>query len=125
VDDVLPALQALADPTRFAVFNCIRGCGGESAYDPTTGQCDAGEPGGVAVCDVKCQVPCSPSTLTHHLNTLRDAGLIATEKRGRKVYARILPDRLAQLGRFFRGEAATCACPTSTTESLHAELAPI
>lgn len=109
MDDVLVVFQALADPTRFAVFNCIRGCGGESAYDAETGLCDAGEPQAVSVCSVKCQVPCAPSTLTHHLNTLRDAGLITTEKRGRNVYAAVVPERLALVSKFF-ASAERCAC---------------
>ena len=92
--DVLTSLQALADPTRFAVFNCIRGCGGASAYDCETGECDATEPGAVALCDVKCQVPCTPSTLTHHLNVLRDAGLIDNQRKGRKAFVRIRPEAM-------------------------------
>ncbi|MBS1708046.1 MAG: helix-turn-helix transcriptional regulator [Armatimonadetes bacterium] len=99
--DVLAALQALADPTRFAVFNCIRGCGGASAYDCDTGECDATDPGAVALCDVKCRVPCAPSTLTHHLNVLRDAGLIDNERRGRKAYVRIRPGVLRALSAYF------------------------
>lgn len=101
-------LQALADPTRLAVFQCIRGCGGQSLYDTETGECDAGTPGSVAVCTVRCHVPCAPSTLSHHLNALRDAGLIGTEKRGRQVYARVVPEALEALVAFFGG-SADCA----------------
>lgn len=100
MEEVLRSLQALADPTRFAVFNCIRGCGGASAYDAETGECDATEPGAVALCDVKCHVPCNPSTLTHHLNVLREAGLIDTERRGRKAYARIRPEAVRRIADF-------------------------
>ena len=100
-NDILPILRALADPTRLAVFQCIRGCGGTAGYDTATGFCDGGTEGGAAVCDIRCQVPCAPSTLTHHLNTLRDAGLIETQKRGRVVYARIRPDALMKLTAFF------------------------
>jgi len=100
-DDVLPILRALADPTRMAVFQCIRECGGEACYDTSTGLCDGGTEGGVAVCDVRCKVPCAPSTLTHHLNTLRDAGLIETQKRGRIVYACIRREALAKAVAFF------------------------
>ena len=103
MDEVLPILRALADPTRLAVFQCIRGCGGAAAYDTTTGFCDGGCAGGVAVCEVRCQVPCAPSTLTHHLNTLRDAGLIETHKRGREVYAHIRPEALIKIAAFFSG----------------------
>lgn len=98
--------QALADPTRLAVFDCIRGCGGAATYDTETGECDAGSPGAVAACSIRCHVPCAPSTLTHHLNVLRTAGLIETERRGREVYARVLPEALARLARF--------AAPSST-----------
>lgn len=101
MNDILPILRALADPTRLEVFQCIRCCGGAAGYDTTTGLCDAGTEGGVAVCDIRCKVPCAPSTLTHHLNTLRDAGLIETQKRGRIVYARLRPDALARLAVFF------------------------
>lgn len=110
MSDVLRVIQALADPTRFAVFECIRGCGGASGYDSDTGTCDAGEIGAVCLCDVKCQVPCAPSTLTHHLNALRDAGLITTEKRGRRVYASIVPERLVALAGFFALPSKNCAC---------------
>lgn len=104
MDEVLPILRALADPMRLAVFQCIRCCGGVAGYDTTTGQCDAGTVGGIAVCDIRCKLPCAPSTLTHHLNTLRDAGLIETEKRGRVVYARLRPDALQRLTAFFSPE---------------------
>ena len=46
----------------------------------------------------------SPSTLTHHLNALRDAGLIETQKRGRVVYCKVKPDALALIGGFVRGK---------------------
>ena len=101
MEDPLKVLQALADPTRFAVFQCIRGCGGTSAYDTETGECDGGSLEAVAVCDIRCQVPCVPSTLSHHLNVLREAGLIDTERRGRTVFARVRQERLVALAGFF------------------------
>lgn len=100
-DDILPILRALADPTRLAVFQCIHGCGGTAGYDTNTGRCDGGTEAGAAVCDIRCQVPCAPSTLTHHLNTLRSAGLIETYKRGRTVYVHIRPEALMRLTAFF------------------------
>ncbi|MGV3617298.1 MAG: ArsR/SmtB family transcription factor [Fimbriimonas sp.] len=109
--DALTMLQALADPTRLAVFECIRGCGGASVYDTTTGECDGGTDGAVAVCTVRCQVPCKPSTLSHHLNTLREAGLIETEKRGREVYARVVPAALERLARFLTHGGEACCTP--------------
>lgn len=104
MDEILPILQALSDPKRLAILQCIRGCGGAACYDTCTGLCDAGCEGGVAVCEVRCQVLCPPSTLTYHLNALRDVGLIETRKRGRQVYAALRPEALMKLVAFFAPE---------------------
>ena len=103
--DVVPILKALSDPMRLAVFQCIRGCGGSAGYELDTGYCDGGTEGGVSLCDIRCRMPCTASTLTHHLNVLRDAGLIETEKRGRVVYARVRPEALTRMAGFFTLEA--------------------
>lgn len=117
-------LSALGDPTRFAVFECVRGCGGSSAYDTETGLCDAGEPGSVASCEVKCRVPCKPNTVSHHLSVLREAGLVTTEKRGREVYVRVVPEALAELAAYFVGSHAKPDCCTPN-DPCHSELAPV
>jgi len=101
VEDIIPIFRALADPMRLAVFECIRGCGGAAGYELETGCCDGGLEGGVSLCDIRCRMPCAASTLTHHLNVLRAAGLIETEKQGRVVYARIRTEALAQTAGFF------------------------
>ena len=107
VEPILTKLQALADPTRFAIFECIRCCGGESVYDTETGQCDGGcgEIGGT---EVRCVVPCSPSSMSRHFSALREAGLIVTERRGREIYARVERGALASLSAFFGPEYACC-----------------
>ncbi len=102
---VMHIFRALADPMRLAVFECIRGCGGAAGYDLESGCCDGGLEGGVSLCDIRCRMPCAASTLSHHLNALRDAGLIETKKQGRVVYARILPDTLARAADFFTANA--------------------
>ena len=102
--DVVPILRALADPMRLAVFQCIRGCGGSAGYEVDTGYCDGGTEGGVSLCEIRCRMPCTASTLTHHLNVLREAGLIETQKRGRVVYTRIRPEALARMTIFFAFE---------------------
>lgn len=117
MNDVLRQVQVLADATRFAVFECIRGC----AVNCEGGVCTfaEGDEGLAAVCDIRCQVNCAPSTMSHHLNVLREAGLIETERRGRKVYARILPQALAALANHFDpirhpGDATACGCSPQT-----------
>ena len=100
VVDMMPILRALADPMRLTVFQCIRGCGGAAGYEIDTGFCDGGTESNVSLCEIRCLMPCTASTLTHHLNSLRDAGLIETRKQGRVVYAIIRPEALARLATF-------------------------
>jgi DNA-binding transcriptional ArsR family regulator len=106
VIDVLTALQALSDPIRFAIFECVRGCGGQSLYDEASGECDAGTPGAIAACDVRCHIPCSPSSLSRHLAVLREAGLVETERTGRKLYVRIVPEAVEALHAHFSNASA-------------------
>ena len=101
--DVSKLFRALADPTRLAVFNCIRCCGSDCGYHTDSGRC-CGSCDGTAACLIRCQVPCAPSTLTHHLSELRDAGLIETEKRGRVVYCKVRVDALAAIAAFVGGK---------------------
>lgn len=101
VEDVIPIFRALGDPMRLAVFECIRGCGGAAGYELDSGCCDGGTESGVSLCDIRCRMPCTASTLTHHLNVLRDAGLIETKKQGRVVYAQIRPEAITRAANFF------------------------
>lgn len=105
--DISTIFKALSDPTRMAVFQCIRCCGSTCGYDTESGTCcgaegDSSE--GVTACRVRCVVPCAPSTLTHHLNELRAAGLIVTVREGRVVRCRVRPETLARIGAFVSGK---------------------
>ncbi len=72
----------LSDPTRLRLLSLI-GAEGEAC-----GACDLVDPLGV-----------SQPTVSHHLKTLYEAGLVEREKRGRWVYYRARADRLSILGR--------------------------
>ncbi|MGC4043288.1 MAG: metalloregulator ArsR/SmtB family transcription factor [Armatimonas sp.] len=107
--DIAAIFKALSDPTRLAVFQCIRCCGPDCGYDTEKGTCcnaegDCDCANGVTACAIRCTVPCAPSTLTHHLNELRAAGLITTEREGRIVRCRIRPEALARIGAFITGK---------------------
>ena len=119
MDTVLLMLQALADPTRFAIFQCVRGCGGASAYDTESGECDAGTPDSVAACDVRCKVPCSPSSMSRHFAALRDAGLITTERRGRELFAQVNAEALRLLCIHFSDQSACCEKSDTHKELTH------
>ena len=72
---------ALGDPVRLQLLGLIAG----------------GDADGVCVCDLVEPVGKSQPTVSHHLKTLRDAGLITGARRGTWVYYRIVPEQLAAL----------------------------
>jgi ArsR family transcriptional regulator len=82
--DDMKLLQALADPTRFAIVKQLSQDGEVCACDFTS------------CCDV------SQPTVSHHLKVLREAGVIASERRGTWIYYWLEPTaarRVAALGR--------------------------
>ena len=81
-EDLAARFAVLADPTRLRLLSLI-GAKGEACA-----ACEMVEPLGV-----------SQPTVSHHLKVLRRAGLVVSEKRGRWVYYRTVPDRLAALSR--------------------------
>jgi ArsR family transcriptional regulator len=84
-DDRAAAVAAdfavLADPVRLRLLSLL-------ASAPTGEAC---------VCELVEPLGRSQPTISHHLKVLSAAGLIAGEKRGRWVWYRPLPERLAQL----------------------------
>jgi ArsR family transcriptional regulator len=75
------SFAALADPARLRILSLLA-----SAV--------AGE---VCACDLVEPVGRSQPTVSHHLKVLSEAGLIVGDKRGRWVWYRAVPERLAQL----------------------------
>ena len=72
----------LADPTRLRLLSLIT----------TTGEA-------CAACDLVEPLGVSQPTVSHHLKVLREAGLVESEKRGRWVYYRSVPQRLEVLSK--------------------------
>jgi ArsR family transcriptional regulator len=73
------AFAALADPVRLRLLSMI------------------GSTDEVCSCDLQEPLGKSQPTVSHHTRTLAEAGLIVGEKRGRWVYWKIVPGRLADL----------------------------
>jgi ArsR family transcriptional regulator, arsenate/arsenite/antimonite-responsive transcriptional repressor len=85
-------LKALADPTRRRIIELLRqkgccSCAEVSAFDP-----------GLCVCDLESALSLSQPTITHHIQMLREAGLITTWKIGRWLYCRRKEEALDRLG---------------------------
>ncbi|GMQ86112.1 MAG: metalloregulator ArsR/SmtB family transcription factor [Acidimicrobiia bacterium] len=72
--------KALGDPNRVAVVHLL-----------------SAAPGPVCLVDIERHLPLSQSTVSYHLKTLVDAGVLDRERRGRWSYYTIRPERLAEL----------------------------
>jgi ArsR family transcriptional regulator, arsenate/arsenite/antimonite-responsive transcriptional repressor len=84
-----PAFKALGDPVRLQLMSMIA-----SAAD-----------GEICVCDLTPAFPLSGPTISHHLKTLRQAGLVDAERRGTWVYYRARPSILRQLAAVLSAES--------------------
>ncbi|CCH18064.1 ArsR/SmtB family transcription factor [Micromonospora lupini] len=76
-----PALKALGDPVRLQLMSMIA----------------SAEGGEICVCDLTPAFDLTGPTISHHLRTLREAGLVDADRRGTWVYYRARPTVLHQL----------------------------
>ena len=84
------AFKALGDPVRLQLMSMI-----------------ASAPGGeICVCDLTPAFEVSGSTISHHLKTLREAGLVDAERRASWVYYRPRPGLMRQLATLLTVDAA-------------------
>ncbi len=72
-------LQALADPVRLSIVRQL-------ASD-----------GDVCACDLTCCGTVSQPTVSHHLRVLREAGVVAAERRGTWIHYSLRSDAIARL----------------------------
>jgi ArsR family transcriptional regulator len=79
-DELAAGFKVLADPVRLRLLSLI------AARDRETCGCEL-----VDILDR------SQPTVSHHLAVLHDAGLLTREKRGRWVWYRVVPERIAAL----------------------------
>lgn len=77
-----PLFRALGDPVRLRLFSLIA----------------SHEGGEACVCDLTGAFDLSGPTISHHLKTLKQAGLVESERRGTWVYYRVRHEALAQVG---------------------------
>jgi len=84
-----PAFKALGDPVRLQLMSMIA----------------SAEDGEVCVCDLTPAFDLTGPTISHHLKTLREAGLVDAERRGTWVYYRARPQILRQLAALLAIEA--------------------
>lgn len=79
-DTVARALKALGHPIRLQIMHILSRMQGR-----------------VCVCDIEAAFDVKQPTISHHLRSLRDAGLVDAEQRGLYMFYRIRPEGLAQV----------------------------
>jgi ArsR family transcriptional regulator len=89
-------LKALADPTRRRIVELLKrkgccSCEMISSVDP-----------GLCICDLESALELSQPTITHHIQVLREAGLVSTRKIGRWLYCRRNEEALDRLAERLR-----------------------
>lgn len=84
-------LKALSDPVRLRLLSVVAShAGGEAC-----------------VCDISTDITVSQPTVSHHLKVLRNAGLLASERRGSWVYYRVVPEALQRLSTLLEADSLT------------------
>jgi ArsR family transcriptional regulator len=91
--DEIDVLRALAHPIRWGILERL-----------------AAEPG-ICACDFTEFFDVSQPTISAHLKTLREAGLVTAQRRGTTICYSLAPDRLAHLARLLGDMAATVPVP--------------
>lgn len=105
--DLAQKLKALGDPTRLAIYTFLKSCGCCVSVDPSGA---VRVPNGKTVGEVCCHItggPKIPSSLSFHLKELRQAGLIAMERRGRHLMCGLNREAADALANYF-SEARRC-----------------
>lgn len=88
--DLARMFKALGDPVRLRLLSLVAShAGGEAC-----------------VCDISESFDLSQPTISHHLKVLREAGLLACERRGTWVYYWVIPSALQQLSAVLITESA-------------------
>jgi ArsR family transcriptional regulator len=86
--------KALSNPHRLAIFKVLTSC------CPPGTECDI-EAASRCVGDLGDALAIAPSTVSHHLKELNNAGLIHMERKGKQVMCRVDPKTLTQLSAYF------------------------
>lgn len=88
------AFKALGNPHRLKIFIKLATC----CAPGTKALCEGETP---CVGELGRDLGIVPSTVSHHVKELRNAGLIHVERQGKNVVSWVDPDILAELAHFF------------------------
>ena len=111
--DIAAMFRSLGDPTRLRIFEFLRSCCGPVAVQ---GSGEVRPVSGPTVGEVCCRVTGAEqinSKISHHLKTLRLAGLITVERRGKHMICGVNQQAVEALAAFLtrgpeRGSSNGC-----------------
>ncbi|NEW34523.1 helix-turn-helix transcriptional regulator [Nocardia cyriacigeorgica] len=89
--ELAAVFKALSDPVRLRLLSSIASRAGQEA----------------CVCDLSAGIEVSQPTISHHLKVLREAGLLASERRASWVYYRVVPEALRRLSDVLLADSGT------------------
>lgn len=92
--------KALSNPNRFQLFLSLVSCCGPDS------KCDLENSDDNCIGQLGSQLNLAPSTVSHHIKELSQAGLIHLEKTGQKTRCWISEDVVLELSEFFE----SCCC---------------
>lgn len=99
------AFRALGHPHRLTVVGALLGRAVACCSDERADEC-ALDPASCNVGELAKLVDIAPSTLSHHLKELQDAGVIERSRDGRFLYCRVNEALLDELAALLHGGAA-------------------
>ncbi len=93
VEQLAAIFAALSNPQRLRIFlKLASGCLASDCAEDEVRYC---------VADLGADLPMAPSTLSHHLKELRQAGLMTMERNGRRIECSVRLDTLRRLSALF------------------------
>lgn len=101
-DDLARAFRALGEPNRLTIVRALLGRAVACCSDERADEC-ALDPASCNVGELATLVDVAPSTLSHHLKELQDAGVIERAREGRFLYCRINDALLKELAAVLEG----------------------
>lgn len=96
IDRYAEVFKALSNPHRLRIFRRLSSCcrPGTIWLEPASGSTTVG--------DLGRELDIAPSTVSHHIKELRNAGLIRTRREGKNIACWVDPEVIGELQRFFQ-----------------------
>ena len=93
--------KALSNPNRLRIFLRLISCCAPGTVWSIPDKMPSDRGGGTCVSDLGQDLDIVPSTLSHHVKELRQAGLIRMKRNGQKIEYFVDPEAVAALKDFF------------------------